>query len=162
MQRLLVSTGLLLACCASQATTVIRCEDPHGRVIFTQHGCAPSQQQTLHPAHNPPPSGSTEPRRMSERLPPEQRSTQPADSRNRGLTQPGNGCGNPLDAQERRKAIVSGRVRSGMSQTDVESALGRPQRISRQNGLTRYHYRDSDGNAQLVSFDENGCVRSKP
>jgi hypothetical protein len=57
--------------------------------------------------------------------------------------------------------MINHQVRSGMPLKDVESALGKPDKISSQNGLLRYLYRDKDGNTKQVSFDENGCVRGK-
>lgn len=69
------------------------------------------------------------------------------------------GCGNLLSSSEKRQAIIRREVRSGMSSADVESSLGKPDRITRQNGRQRYHYRDKRGDNQLISFDEAGCVK---
>jgi hypothetical protein len=48
-----------------------------------------------------------------------------------------------------------------MTRADVESILGKPDRVSSQNGQTRYRYRDRQGNSRSVSFDEAGCVKGK-
>lgn len=69
------------------------------------------------------------------------------------------GCGNLLSSSEKRQAIIRREVRSGMSSADVESSLGKPDRITRQNSRQRYHYRDKRGDNQLISFDEAGCVK---
>ncbi len=68
-------------------------------------------------------------------------------------------CGNMISAQERRKAIIRKQIRSGMTRTDVESALGKPDRISGSNGRLRYHYKPKKGVSYDVAFDTNGCVK---
>ena len=42
-------------------------------------------------------------------------------------------CGNLISARERREAIINQRIVAGMSQQDVESALGKPDKISIRN-----------------------------
>ena len=48
-----------------------------------------------------------------------------------------------------------------MTQRDVESALGKPDKITTNDGQTRYHYADDKGNKRQVNFDEYGCVKAK-
>ena len=48
-----------------------------------------------------------------------------------------------------------------MTLADVESTLGRPDKISSQNGQLRYQYLDNQGRSRRVSFDENRCVKGK-
>ena len=71
------------------------------------------------------------------------------------------GCGNQLSSSEKRSAIIRKEVRRGMSRNDIESTLGKPDSSTELNGQTRYAYQDQDGRKRQVSFDENGCVRSK-
>ena len=71
------------------------------------------------------------------------------------------GCGNQMTSSERRTAIIRQRITSGMSRSDVESSLGKPDRITQHNGQTRYLYRDNQGNNRQVSFDAAGCVKGK-
>jgi len=70
-------------------------------------------------------------------------------------------CGEALSSSERRRAVIRQQIRSGMSQRDVENALGKPDKVTSNNGQTRYHYADEKGNRRQVSFDESGCVKSK-
>ena len=73
-----------------------------------------------------------------------------------------NGCGNRVTGNARRKAIIEGRIRTGMTRSDVESALGRPDRVSQHNETLRYHYEaDRKHGARTVTFDEDGCVMGK-
>ncbi|QXI31623.1 outer membrane protein assembly factor BamE [Pseudomonas vanderleydeniana] len=71
------------------------------------------------------------------------------------------GCGNQLDARSRRQAIIQQEVRPGMNRQEVESALGKPDRISTSNSTTRYHYNPKKGRSSLVQFDEKGCVAKR-
>ena len=64
-------------------------------------------------------------------------------------------------SSDRRRAVIRQQVRSGMSQSDVKSTLGEPDRITSNDGQTRYHYDDEKGNKRQVNFDESGCVKAK-
>ncbi|KIH82212.1 hypothetical protein UCMB321_4014 [Pseudomonas batumici] len=64
-----------------------------------------------------------------------------------------------MSAQEKRRAIINQQVRPGMNRLEVESALGRPDRISTTNTATRYHYNLKRGRSSLVVLDEKGCVK---
>ncbi|MNR64480.1 hypothetical protein D3C85_1871430 [compost metagenome] len=57
--------------------------------------------------------------------------------------------------------MIRQQVRAGMTRRDVESSLGEPDKITSQNGQTRYHYADQKGNRRQVTFDEAGCVKGK-
>lgn len=143
------------------ATTVFRCEDAAGQITFTAQGCPSDQHQTLHNAHNPRPgSGKPVPLASPPRKP---SGTTKANSR-RGLVVVGeqdDGCGNRLTGSARREAMIRQEVRPGMTLRDVESTLGKPDKISSQNGQLRYQYRDPSGRSRQVSFDHNGCVKGK-
>ncbi|HHW1845644.1 TPA: outer membrane protein assembly factor BamE domain-containing protein, partial [Pseudomonas aeruginosa] len=71
-------------------------------------------------------------------------------------------CGRRLDEKERRKAIVEQRIMAGMTRSDVERALGKPDRVSGNNAEVRYQYKaDKRRGARSVSFDQEGCVKGK-
>ena len=70
-------------------------------------------------------------------------------------------CGNLLTAGQRRDAIMDRRIVTGMSQQDVESALGKPDSIKIRNSSTRYTYKEKNGRSAEVVFDEKGCVKGK-
>ncbi|MFG0583468.1 hypothetical protein ACF8C1_09495 [Pseudomonas sp. zjy_9] len=141
----------------SSATSVFRCEDANGQITFTRHGCAPDQTQYRQEVRNHSP-GSGKPIPLAV---PRARTATPT-TRSRApviVGEQDDGCGNLLSSSEKRQAIIRREVRSGMSSADVESSLGKPDRITRQNGRQRYHYRDKRGDNQLISFDEAGCVK---
>lgn len=149
-----------------EATTVFRCASAAGQITYSQHGCATDQSQTLQEAFNPTPgSGAAVPMARPERP----RSPSPRQKENRSkrndvtvVGEQQNGCGNRVIGSDRRKAIIEGRIKTGMTQGDVESALGRPDTVSQQNGTTRFHYKaDKRHGARTVSFDEDGCVMGK-
>ncbi|MGY2184086.1 outer membrane protein assembly factor BamE [Pseudomonas agarici] len=151
---LLIPLTLHLSSCAS-AAIVQRCEDASGHITFTTLGCTQNQNLQILRADNPPPGGET--RTATPKSPPKEPSTAP-----RGFTVIGehdNGCGNQLDAKVRRQAIIQQQVRPGMNRLEVESALGRPDRISTSNSVMRYHYNLKKGRSSLVLFDEKGCVK---
>jgi len=65
------------------------------------------------------------------------------------------------DAREHAEAIINPRVVAGMSQQDVESALGKPDKISIRNSATSYRYDTQRGHSAQVEFDERGCTKGK-
>lgn len=145
----------------SQATTVYRCEDGNGHSTFTLQGCPEEQEQHLQDADNPTPgSGKAVPLAKTSG-----RRHASADSGTSsklvvvGVRE--DGCGNRVIGSARRDAMIKQQIRSGMTRADVESTLGKPATISSQNGQTRYHYRDRQGNSRQISFDEAGCVKGK-
>ncbi|MDH1261809.1 DUF4124 domain-containing protein [Pseudomonas sp. GD03944] len=143
------------------AATVFRCEDANGHITFTFHGCPTDQQQQLQDARNhTPSSGETIP--LADTSRPEGARQQPRE-RLTSLTVVGertDGCGDVLTGHARRDAMVKRQVRSGMTQSDVESMFGKPDRVSSRNGETRWHFLDPKGNTRQVSFDEAGCVKN--
>lgn len=145
-----------------QASTVFRCEDENGRITFTLSGCPAHANQSLQNAYNPTPGqGKAVPMATPRKKTAKDKR---ANDRDQKLTVVGDkqdGCGNQVTGSERRTAMIRQQVRSGMTQADVESTLGEPDKITTQNGDTRYHYDDRQGNKRQVTFDEAGCVKSK-
>ncbi|MES2820353.1 MAG: DUF4124 domain-containing protein [Pseudomonadota bacterium] len=142
------------------AATVFRCEDSAGHITFTAQGCPNSHSQTLQNAHNPSP-GSGKPVPLAS---PQRMQTRRAAKGNPPLVVVGeqdDGCGNRLSGSARREAMIRQEVRPGMTLRDVESSLGKPDKISSQNGQIRYQYRSPEGRSRQVNFDENGCVKGK-
>jgi len=154
----------------SEAASVFRCTASDGSVLFSQYGCPAERQEEIQQASNPTP-GSGEPVAMATAK--ESTAQKPvARSKNHGkeaehesvvvVGEQQNGCGNRITGSIRRKAIIEGRVKTGMTRGDVESALGRPDRISQHNETLRYHYvADKKRGARSVTFDEDGCVMGK-
>ncbi|WP_440468620.1 outer membrane protein assembly factor BamE [Pseudomonas sp. YH-1] len=154
----------------SEAASVFRCTAADGSVLFSQYGCPVERQQEIQEANNPTP-GSGEPVPMAN---PQEPALQKPVARSKGQSketehesvvvvgEQQNGCGNRVTGNTRRKAIIEGRVRTGMTRRDVESALGRPDRVSQHNETLRYHYEaGKKQGARTVTFDEDGCVMGK-
>lgn len=141
------------------AATPFRCEAADGRVSFHQHGCPPGQAQSRQRAHNPTP-GSGRPVPLAR--PSQESRRTPSDTPLVVVGERQDGCGNRLDERERRTAILQKRIRTGMTRADVESAFGRPDRISQLDDRQRYHYDARPGQGRrTVTFDEFGCVQGK-
>lgn len=152
-----------------EAATVFRCTAADGGVLFSQYGCPLERRQEIQQADNPTPGGS-EPVSMAS--PKELAIPKAGTGRNKGkevereavvvVGEQQNGCGNRVTGSTRRKAIIEGRIRTGMTRSDVESALGRPDKVSQHNDTLRYHYEaDKKRGARTVTFDEDGCVTGK-
>ncbi len=141
------------------AMPVYRCLAPDGHITFTHHGCPTDQQPELQESSNARPRGSAIPMKnsASKHRPRAKRKNPPQEPTIVG--QQDDGCGNRISDRERREAIIREEVRSGMTRMDIESALGKPDRVSSRNGLTSYHYRDNEGNRRQVVFDEQNCVK---
>lgn len=144
------------------ASSVFRCEDGNGHITFTRHGCTENQQQRIQDTHNPRPgSGAAVPLA----IPQAATKSAAASSTSSSLTVVGelqDGCGNAVTGSARREAIIRKQVRAGMTRSDVESALGKPERISRRNGQTTYHYASKhNSERRTVNFDQNDCVAGK-
>ncbi|HEJ2409761.1 TPA: DUF4124 domain-containing protein [Pseudomonas aeruginosa] len=153
---------LLLLSLAStcEAAAVFRCEDASGHVSFTQLGCPAGQAGETVVADNPPPGGrSVTPRAETK--------TKKASIGRKSVPLAVIGeredrCGRRLDEKERRKAIVEQRIMARMTRSDVERALGKPDRVSGNNAEVRYQYKaDKRRGARSVSFDQEGCVKGK-
>jgi len=143
--------------------TVHRCENLSGHVTFTTLSCEPGENLSLQQI-NPYSPGSIGP--TFEPLLPEAefRQTPGNEARRKEPTVVGqfqDHCGNLLDPRQRRDAILDRRIVPGMSQQDVESALGKPDSIKVRNSSTRYTYKAKKGRSAEVVFDEKGCVKGK-
>ena len=151
----------MLACLPLWAVgqTVHRCENIAGHVTFTTLSCAPDEDlslQQIHPYH----PGTFAP------LLPEAAHRQTAGNKTSRkeaavIGQSEDRCGNLISAGQRRTAIMDRRVIAGMSQQDVESALGKPDSIKVRNSSTRYTYKTKKGRSAEIVFDERGCVKGK-
>lgn len=155
----------LLACLPLWAAgqTVHRCENIAGHVTFTTLSCDPGEALSLQQIH-PYRPGSTEP--TTEAMLPEAERWQTSSNKTtrREPTVVGqfqDRCGNLIDARQRRDAILDRRIIAGMSQQDVESALGKPHSIKIRNSSTRYTYKAKKGRSAEIVFDERGCVKGK-
>jgi len=142
------------------SSSVFRCEDTQGHITFTRQGCPDDHNQRLQQAYNPTP-GSSKPVPLAK---PHKATRESKKIDERELTVIGvkqDGCGNHLSSSERRAAIIKQQIRPGMSRSDVESSLGKPDKVTGQNGQTRYVYSGKKGNKRNVSFDEAGCIKAK-
>ncbi|MGN2412120.1 cell envelope protein SmpA [Pseudomonas syringae] len=143
----------------AMASTVQRCEDAAGKITFTTLGCPEGHSTQLQRAFNAPPGTSIE------LLPPanyreaDRRKVSPKELVVVGTRD--DGCGNRLSAEQRRAAIINQRTPPGMTKRDVESLLGRPDKITNRNGELRYEYAQKKGRSNSVTFDEDGCVKGK-
>lgn len=163
MLRLICAGICALLLPQASASTVYRCEDAKGHITYTLHGCPEHAEQKLQEAHNPTPGqGKAVPLGKTGK-----KRSQAKDKTKSGLQvvattdTPQSTCGKALSSSERRRAVIRQQIRSGMSQRDVENALGKPDKVTSNNGQTRYHYADEKGNSRQVSFDEAGCVKGK-
>lgn len=141
------------------ATTVHRCEAPDGRITFTTLSCTTGENFSLQDVRTFLPGSTTA-------LMPEAdtRETSGRKIQRREPTVVGQSedkCGNQLSAKERRTAIINQRVVAGMSQQDVESALGKPDKISTRNSAMSYRYDNKRGRSAHIEFDEKGCTKGK-
>ncbi|WCM50262.1 outer membrane protein assembly factor BamE [Pseudomonas sp. WJP1] len=152
-----LATLLYLALDASGAT-IHRCEAPDGRITFTTMSCAIDESLT-HQKVNPYRPGTT-----ITLVPQQHRETSSLKVDHRDpvvVGQAADKCGNLISASERRIAIINQRVIAGMSQQEVESTLGKPDKISIRNSSTRYHYQTKRGRSASIEFDERGCTKGK-
>lgn len=157
-----VCATLLLPTQNTLASTVFRCEDHNGHITYTLQGCPTDAEQALQSADNPTPGrGKLVPVAKESR---NKSSTRKGDSQDTRVVVVGekqDGCGNRITGSERRNAMIRQQVRAGMTRRDIESSLGEPDKITSQDGQTRYHYADQEGNRRQVTFDEAGCVKGK-
>ncbi|UVO17115.1 DUF4124 domain-containing protein [Stutzerimonas stutzeri] len=146
---------------APAAATVFRCTDEAGRITYAQQGCPGGSDIQKQQAYNPTP-GSGKAVKMATTNPRSTRkATPPPTDQLTIVAERHDGCGNLLSGGERREAIIKQRILSGMTRSDVESALGRPSSVVSTNGRTRYRYEKSEGRVRTVTFDEKGCVTGK-
>ncbi|MBF6041454.1 MULTISPECIES: hypothetical protein [Pseudomonas] len=141
------------------AKTVHRCEAANGHVTFTTLSCTAGESLSLQDVRTFTP-GST----MA--LMPDANTGETSGMKNIRREpiiagQAEDKCGNLISARERREAIINQRVVAGMSQQDVESALGKPDKINIRNSSTSYRYDAKRGRSAQVEFDEKGCTKGK-
>ncbi|HEF4762487.1 TPA: cell envelope protein SmpA [Pseudomonas putida] len=142
------------------ATTIHRCEAIDGHITFTTLSCRTSESFSLQDVR-PLTPGSTLMTLMPEAG---HRPTLDAKHQWKGPTVVGkteDKCGNLISAKERREAIINQRIIAGMTQQDVESALGKPDKISIRNSSTSYRYETKRGRSAHIEFDERGCTKGK-
>jgi hypothetical protein len=154
-----ICATLLLPTQNPLTSTVFRCEDHNGHITYTLQGCPTDAEQALQSADNPTP-GRGKPIPLAK----ESRRARKSDSRETRTVVVGekqDGCGNRITGSQRRNAMIRQQVRAGMTRRDIESSLGKPDKITTQDGQTRYHYADQKGNRRQVTFDEAGCVKGK-
>ncbi|MGB8921508.1 MAG: cell envelope protein SmpA [Pseudomonas sp.] len=156
--RFLLATLLCLPP-AGAATTLHRCEAPDGRITFTSLSCASDELLSVQEVH--PYSPGSVVAIMPEHNH-EETSSMKARSREPSIIgRMQDKCGNLIDARQRREAIINQRVIAGMSQQDVESALGKPDKVNIRTSTTSYRYDLKRGRSAQVDFDEKGCVKGK-
>lgn len=154
---------LLLPCLlylpsSGAALTLHRCETSDGNVTFTSMSCAEGEQRSIQEIHPySPGSVAIMPEHNHE-----QTTALKTMRREPGVIgQIQDSCANLIDNRQRREAIINRRVIAGMSQQDVESALGKPDKVSIQTSTTRYRYNFKRGRSAQIDFDERGCVKAK-
>ncbi|RAU45831.1 MULTISPECIES: cell envelope protein SmpA [unclassified Pseudomonas] len=136
--------------------TVNRCEDERGHITFTTLSCPAGQASRLQKADSPLP-GSRPPTILTST-----KAAKPTKQPSEDLVivgQRDDGCGNVLSAEQRRKAIINQQTPTGMTKRDVESLLGKPDKIIGRNSEVRYVYAEKKGRSRQVAFDEHGCVK---
>jgi hypothetical protein len=138
------------------ANTVHRCTDEAGNVTFTTHGCQAGQHLQLQEAHNPAPGSVAPPLRPTTEKPALKQTDNWVV-----IGQWDDGCGNVLSPEQRRKAMIDYQTPTGMTKRDVENLLGKPDKVVSRNGEVQYVYKEQKGHSRQVSFDEQGCVKSK-
>ncbi|MHC8304672.1 cell envelope protein SmpA [Pseudomonas sp. PB3P13] len=155
----LVLTTLLCLALAASASSVHRCEASDGRVTFTTLSCAVGENLLIQEVRTFTPESivgmmpEAEPRERSGSAIKRREPTVVGRSEDK--------CGNLISARERRDAIIHRRIVAGMSLQDVESALGKPDKVSIRNSATHYRYDTKRGRSAHIEFDERGCTKEK-
>ncbi|MBU0524081.1 MAG: cell envelope protein SmpA [Gammaproteobacteria bacterium] len=153
---------LLALLCLSprlQATILHRCEAPDGRLTFTTLSCAEGESFSQQEVRTFTPGNAIA--LMPEADVRETPSTKTGRKEPTIVGQTEDKCANLITAKERREAIINQRIVAGMTQQDVESALGKPDKISIRNSATSYRYELKRGRSAHVEFDEKGCTKGK-
>ena len=160
MQKLLLLTGcaLIIQLTPAIAADVFRCEDSKGHITFTRQGCPSDQASAVQGAYNPTP-GKGRPVVMAKAAKPASSAEHPESVTI--VAEKQDGCGNRVIGTQRRTAIIRKQVMAGMTRSDIESSLGKPDEQTSRNGETHYNYQDTNGKNRQVSFDQNGCVKAK-
>ena len=141
------------------ASSVQRCEDSSGNITFTTLSCPADHTSETREVSSPLP-GSVAPLLPQAQASPRV-SRDAADKEVVIVGQRDDGCGNRLTAEQRRQAIINLRTPPGMTRRDVESLLGRPDKVVNRNGELRYVYKEKKGRTNTVTFDAGGCVKGK-
>ncbi|RON71482.1 cell envelope protein SmpA [Pseudomonas fluorescens] len=154
-----VLTSLLCLPPAGAATSLHRCEAPDGSVTFTSMSCASGEQRSVQEVHPYSPGSVVA-------IMPEHDHEETSGMKARGrepaiVGRAQDKCGNLIDARQRREAIINRRIIAGMSQQDVESALGKPDKVNIRTSTTSFRYDLKRGRSAQVDFDEKGCVKGK-
>ncbi|MNF99372.1 hypothetical protein D3C84_822650 [compost metagenome] len=142
------------------ATTIHRCEATNGHITFTTHSCSPDESRSIQDVRTYTPNNdfiTFMPGPETRQIP--DRNIKRSEPTIVGKSE--DGCGNLISARERREAIINQRVVAGMSLQDVESALGKPDKISIRNSSTSYRYETKRGRSAHIEFDERGCTKGK-
>lgn len=154
-----VLTSLLCLPPAGAATSLHRCEAPDGSVTFTSMSCASGEQRSVQEVHPYSPGSVVA---IMPEHDHEEKSGMKARGREPGIVgRAQDKCANLIDARQRREAIINRRIIAGMNQQDVESALGKPDKVNIRTSTTSYRYDLKRGRSAQVDFDEKGCVKGK-
>ncbi len=161
--RQMLCSALLCLPLSLQATIVQRCEDPAGNITYTSLGCPNDHEMQLQNAFNASPGtkGNAVLLPPHDQTPRQQRGAPRQEKQLTVVGQRDDGCDNRLSAEQRRRAIINQQTPAGMTKRDVESLLGRPDKVVSRNGETRYIYNEKKGRSSQVTFDEKGCVKGK-
>lgn len=140
---------------AASEAAIYRCTATDGHTTFSDSPCEASQHEQ---AMQVPDINLIRPPERRERI----RSSDGSGGQVIVTGQRTDGCGDLLSPRERRQLVIRQQVRQGMTQADIESAFGEPERISSSNGRTTWYYKDEDsGRTRRISFDEAGCVSGR-
>ncbi len=148
-----LALGFVITSNTAYSANIYRCTDSRGTVTFTQQGCPSDQQLEQQRVNNQTP-GSVAHKPVVHKPNRQARSLTVV-----GLPQ--DRCGSALSAAEKRKAIVQNRILAGMTQADVESALGKPNSVTLNNNQQTYRYQNGKKQSRTVKFDQSGCVIGK-
>ena len=152
MPLILLLIALLCLLPKAYAATIHRCESADGQLTFTTMSCKTEESLSVQTVSPFMPGTVVA-------IMPERSNTKRREPTIVGRSE--DKCGNLINAKQRREAIINQRVVAGMSQQDVESALGKPHKINTRNSSTRYSYDLKRGRTAQVEFDEKGCVKGK-
>jgi hypothetical protein len=143
----------------ASASTIQRCEDANAQITFTYQGCTGDEKATSLQRSSPMPGAKTTP------SPPYKPVDKPSRSvRNNAIVVVGqrdDGCSNRLGPESRRRAIINQQTPPGMTRRDVESLLGRPDKVINKNGETQLVYKEKKGRINRITLDLQGCVKGK-
>lgn len=138
-----------------EAATLHRCEAADGSLTFTSMSCAQGERLSKQEVHPYSPGSVVA-------IMPEANHEKTIGGREPGIIGGAEHiCGNVIDARQRREAIINRRVIAGMSAQDVESALGKPDKVNIRTSMTSYRYDLKRGRSAQVDFDQRGCVKEK-